>query len=76
MLHVFKDLAEELSGPLTMIFQNDSDTGEVSEDWKKANIVVVIKNNYLCCTWDNTSNYRPVNQPVSSGKIMAKRRLA
>ena len=42
-LRVVKELAEELSEPLSIIFLKSWEMGEVPEDWRRANIVSVFK---------------------------------
>ena len=54
---ILKDLAVELAPLLTAIYQKSFDCGEVSEDWRSANITPVFKkgDRFKAC------NYRPVS---------------
>ena len=40
---VIKELEEELSEPLSIIFAKPWKTGEVPEDWRRANVVPIFK---------------------------------
>lgn len=42
-LRVLKELAEEISDPVAIIFTNSWMTGEVLEDWRRANVVPIFK---------------------------------
>ncbi|CAJ0946553.1 unnamed protein product [Ranitomeya imitator] len=41
---VLKEIAEEIFEPLSIIFENSWRTGEVPEDWRRANVVPIFKN--------------------------------
>jgi len=40
---ILKELIEEVSEPLAIIFGKSWETGEIPEDWKRANIVPIYK---------------------------------
>ncbi|CAM5078395.1 unnamed protein product [Eretmochelys imbricata] len=63
---VLKELAAVIAEPLAIIFENSWRTGEVPDDWKKANVVPIFKK------WkeEDPENYRPVSLTSVSGKII------
>ncbi|KAF7248208.1 hypothetical protein EYD10_06075 [Varanus komodoensis] len=63
---VIKQLAEELSEPLCIIFEKSWRTGEVPDDWRKANIVPIFKKGKN----EEPGNYRPVSLTLIPGKIL------
>ncbi|CAM5162260.1 unnamed protein product [Natator depressus] len=63
---ILKELTEEISEPLTIIFEKSWKTEEIPEDWKRANIVPIYKKGNK----DNPGNYRPVSLSSVLGKIM------
>ncbi|XP_075779238.1 uncharacterized protein LOC142827520 [Pelodiscus sinensis] len=63
---ILKELIEEVSEPLAMIFEKSWQTGEIPEDWKRANIVPIYKKGNK----NNPGNYRPVSLTSVPGKIM------
>ncbi|KFV66000.1 RNA-directed DNA polymerase from mobile element jockey, partial [Dryobates pubescens] len=63
---VLSELADELAGPLSIIFQQSWLTGEVPGDWKLGNVVPIHKKGRL----DEPGNYRPVSLTSVPGKIM------
>ncbi|CAM5164334.1 unnamed protein product [Eretmochelys imbricata] len=54
---ILRDLTEEISEPLAIIFEKLWKTGESPEDWKRANIVPIYKKGNK----NNPGNYRPVS---------------
>jgi ribonucleases P/MRP protein subunit RPP40 len=62
------NLVENISRPLMILYNTSLRTGEVPEDWKKANITAIFKkgNKKMPC------NYRPVSLTSHIGKIMEK----
>ncbi|KAK4816161.1 hypothetical protein QYF61_011543 [Mycteria americana] len=63
---VLKELAEELTKPLSIIYQQSWLTGEVPADWRLANVTPIFKKGRK----EDPGNYRPVSLTSVLGKLM------
>ncbi|KAK4815431.1 hypothetical protein QYF61_002646 [Mycteria americana] len=63
---VLKELAEELTKPLSIIYQQSWLTGEVPADWRLANVTPIFKEGRK----EDLGNYRPVSLTSVPGKLM------
>ncbi|KAK4833011.1 LOW QUALITY PROTEIN: hypothetical protein QYF61_027113 [Mycteria americana] len=63
---VLKELAEELTKPLSIIYQQSWLTGEVPADWRLANVTPIYKKGQK----EDPGNYRPVSLTSVPGKLM------
>ena len=63
---ILKTFSEQISLPLSIIFQKSYDSGEVPADWKKANVTPIFKKGKKSLA----SNHRPVSLTPIPCKIM------
>jgi len=63
---LLQELSEELAGPLARIFRDSLATGEVPEDWRRANVTPIYKKGAKA----DAANYRPVSLTSVCCKLM------
>ncbi|KGL82471.1 RNA-directed DNA polymerase from mobile element jockey, partial [Tinamus guttatus] len=69
---VLHELADVIAKLLFIIFERSWRTGEMPEDWKKANVTPVFKKGKK----EDPGNYRPVSLTSVHGKVMEQLILA
>ena len=65
-LKVLRELAEQLTKPLSIIYQQSWQTGEVPEDWRLGNVTPIYKKGRK----EDPGKYRPVSLTSVLGKVM------
>jgi len=63
---VWRELADVTAEPLSVIFERSWRTGEVLEDWRKANVAPVFRKGKK----EDPGNYGPVSLTCIPGKVM------
>jgi len=63
---VLREVADVIVEPLYIIFERSWRTGEVPEDWRKANVTAIFKKGKK----EDPGNYRPVSLTCIPGKVM------
>ncbi|KFP32892.1 RNA-directed DNA polymerase from mobile element jockey, partial [Colius striatus] len=63
---VLRELADVIAEPLSIIFEQSWRTGEVPEDWRKANATSVFQKGRK----ENPGNYKLVSLTSIPGKVM------
>ncbi|KFO83325.1 hypothetical protein N320_00554, partial [Buceros rhinoceros silvestris] len=69
---ILRELAEVLTKPLSIIYQQSWLMGEVPVDWSLANVTPLHKKGWK----ENPGNYRPVSLTSVSGKVMEQNILS
>ena len=63
---VLKELAEELSELLSIIFLKSWEMGEMQDDWRRAHVVPIFKKGKK----EEPGNYRPISLTSIPGKVL------
>ena len=61
-----RELADVIAKPLSIILQQSWITGDVSADWRLANLMPIFKKGGK----DDLGSYRPINLTLVLGKVM------
>ena len=69
---VLRELAEVLTEPLSIIYQQSWLTGEVPVDWRLANVMPIYKKGWKA----DPRNFRPVGLTSVLGKVMEQTTLS
>uniref|UniRef100_A0A7M4FEY8 Reverse transcriptase domain-containing protein n=1 Tax=Crocodylus porosus TaxID=8502 RepID=A0A7M4FEY8_CROPO len=65
---VLRELASIIAQPLARIFESSWRSGEVPDDWKRANVVPIFKKGRKA----DLANYRPISLTSILGKVLEK----
>ena len=65
---VLKELHNEISVPLSILFQNSVDQGKIPNEWKKAEVIALFKKG----SKTDPGNYRPVSLTCITCKVLEK----
>jgi len=63
---VLTELADIIVRPLSIIFEKSWRSGDIPEDWKKANVTHIYKKGLK----EDRGNYRPISLTSVCGKVM------
>jgi len=63
---VLRKLVKELAKPLSIIYQQSWQTGEVPDDWRIASVTPIYKKGWK----EDPRNYRPASLTLVPGKIV------
>ncbi len=63
---VLKELAPTIAPILTIIYRRSYETGQIPDDWRRANVVSIYKKGRRC----DASNYRPISLTCVCCKVM------
>ena len=61
-----RQVAEQVSEMLTYIFKSSLESGQVLEDWRGANVILLLKKG----SREELGNYRPVSLTSVLGKVL------
>jgi hypothetical protein len=67
-LRILKECAEQLDGPLTILFRNTLQEGHIPQDWREASVTPIHKRGSKL----QTSNYRTISLTSIICKLMEK----
>ena len=65
---VIKEMKDEITKPLLLLFRKSMDDGEIPDEWRDAEVTPIFKKG----TKADPANYRPVSLTVIIGKLMER----